>query len=44
MKTVEAGGAPVIYNQKFTKLNIPVLLGFKVAFLRINAGPAASII
>jgi hypothetical protein len=40
---VEAGGAPVIYNQKFTKLNIPVLLGFKIAFLRINAGPAAAI-
>lgn len=40
---VEAGGAPVIYNQKFTKLNIPLLLGFKVAFLRINAGPAASV-
>jgi hypothetical protein len=40
---VEAGGAPVVYNQKFTKLNIPVLLGFKIAFLRINAGPAAAI-
>ncbi len=41
---VEAGGAPVIYNQKFTKLNIPVLLGFKVAFLRVNAGPAAAVL
>lgn len=40
---VHAGGAPVLYNQKFTKLNIPVLLGFKLAFLRINAGPAAAI-
>ena len=40
---VEAGGAPVVYNQKFTKLNIPVLLGFKIAFLRINAGPAAAV-
>lgn len=40
---VEAGGAPVIYNQKFNKLNIPLLLGFKVAFLRIHAGPAASV-
>ena len=40
---VEAGGAPVVYNQKFTKLNIPLLLGFKVAFLRINAGPAAAV-
>lgn len=40
---VEAGGAPVIYNQKFNKLNIPVLLGFKLGPLRINAGPAASV-
>jgi hypothetical protein len=40
---VEVGGAPVIYNQKFTKLNIPVMVGLKVAFLRVNAGPAASI-
>ncbi len=41
---VEGGGAPVIYNQKFTKLNIPVMIGLKVAFLRVNAGPAASIL
>jgi len=40
---VEAGGAPVVYNQQFTKLNIPVLLGYKIAFFRINAGPAASV-
>ncbi len=40
---VEAGGAPVIYNQKFNKLNIPVLLGFKLGPLRLNAGPAASV-
>jgi len=40
---VEGGGAPVIYNQKFNKLNIPVLLGVKVGQLRLNAGPAASV-
>lgn len=40
---VEGGGAPVIYNQKFNKLNIPVLLGVKVGPLRLNAGPAASV-
>lgn len=39
---VEAGGAPIIYHQKFNKINIPVLVGFKIAFLRVNAGPAAS--
>lgn len=41
---VEAGGAPVIYHQKFNKINIPVLVGLKIAFLRVNAGPAASIL
>ncbi|MDX9729367.1 MAG: porin family protein [Bacteroidales bacterium] len=40
---VEAGGAPVIYNQKFNKLNIPVLLGLKLGPVRLNAGPAASV-
>jgi len=41
---VEAEGAPVIYNQKFNKINIPLLLGCKIAFLRLNAGPAAAIL
>lgn len=41
---VEAGGVPVIYNQKFNKINIPVLLGFKLGPVRLNAGPAASIL
>jgi opacity protein-like surface antigen len=40
---VEEGGGPVIYNQKFNKLNIPVLLGFKLGPMRLNAGPAAAI-
>jgi len=39
---VEEGGS-IIYNQKFNKLNIPVLIGFKLGPLRINAGPAASV-
>jgi opacity protein-like surface antigen len=39
-------GQPVdeLLEQKFTKLNIPVLLGFKLGPLRVNAGPAASIL
>lgn len=39
-------GQPVdeLLEQKFTKVNIPVLIGFKLAFLRVNAGPAASIL
>jgi len=39
-------GQPVdeLLEQKFTKVNIPVLVGFKLAFLRVNAGPAASIL
>jgi len=31
-----------VRNQKYTKVNIPVLVGFKVSFLRINVGPVAS--
>jgi len=41
---VEQGGAPVIFNQKFNKINIPVLLGYKIGFFRLNAGPAAAIL
>ena len=41
---VAAGGGEVIYNQKFNKLNLPVLLGFKLGPVRINAGPAASVL
>jgi len=39
-------GQPVdeLLEQKFTKVNIPVLVGFKLAFLRVNAGQAASIL
>lgn len=40
---VENGGVPVIYNQKFNKLNIPILFGFKLGPVRLNAGPAASV-
>lgn len=41
--TYQEGTNPeVVYNQKFNKVNIPVLVGFKVSFLRINVGPAAS--
>lgn len=41
---VEGSGVPVIYNQKFNKLNIPILIGFKLGPLRLNAGPAASVL
>ena len=39
-------GQPVdeLLEQKFTKLNIPILLGFKMGPVRLNAGPAASIL
>ncbi len=30
-------------RQRFNKMDIPVLLGFRAGFLRINAGPAATI-
>lgn len=32
-----------VLSQKFNRLNIPVLIGFKLGPLRINAGPSASI-
>ncbi|MDX9929110.1 MAG: porin family protein [Bacteroidales bacterium] len=32
-----------IQSQKFNKLDIPVMLGFKLGPVRINAGPAATI-
>jgi hypothetical protein len=31
-----------IVNQRFTKVNIPVMVGFKVSMLRVNVGPVAS--
>ena len=42
--TVDGQPFNEVLDQKFTKLNIPVMLGFKLAFLRIHAGPAASIL
>jgi hypothetical protein len=40
--TVDGNPVDELLEQKFTKVNIPVMVGFKLAFLRINAGPAAS--
>jgi len=34
---------PVEVSQKLNKLNIPVLLGFKLGPIRVNAGPAATL-
>lgn len=42
--TVDGQPFNEVLDQKFTKLNIPVMVGFKLAFLRIHAGPAASIL
>jgi opacity protein-like surface antigen len=42
--TVDGDPFNEVLDQKFTKLNIPVMVGFKVAFLRLQAGPAASIL
>jgi hypothetical protein len=33
-----------VVEQKFNKLDIPVMLGFKLGPIRVNAGPAASIL
>jgi hypothetical protein len=40
---VSSGAAPVLKSQTFNRLSVPVLVGFKLGPLRINAGPAASI-
>jgi hypothetical protein len=34
---------PVEVSQKLSKLSVPVMLGFKLGPLRLNAGPAASV-
>jgi hypothetical protein len=40
---VKTSNAPDLKTQTFNRLSIPVLVGFKLGPLRINAGPAASI-
>jgi hypothetical protein len=41
---VKIGTATEPLSQKFNKLDIPVLVGFHLGPIRINAGPAASIL
>ncbi len=42
--SVDGGPVKQLVDQKFTKLNIPVMLGVKFGPLRINGGPAASLL
>lgn len=42
--TIDGANYSEVLEQKYTKLNIPVMVGFKLAFLRVHAGPAASIL
>lgn len=46
VKNVTNLAAPVstIVKQNFNKLDIPVMVGFKLGPLRLNAGPAASLL
>ena len=46
VKNTTNQSAPVSYvaKQTFNKLDIPVMLGFKLGPLRLNAGPAASLL
>lgn len=46
IEEVQAGGATVEYARqiKYSKVDLPVLLGFKLGPLRINGGPVASVI
>ena len=38
------GGAPVVKEQVFNKIDIPVLAGYNFGFFRLEGGPVASII
>jgi hypothetical protein len=40
----QASQVPTFVKQNFTKLDIPVMLGFKLGPLRVNAGPSGSIL
>ena len=46
VKNITNSAAPVttIVKQNFNKLDIPVMLGFKLGPVRLNAGPAASLL
>lgn len=44
VSTAAAPNDPEEVSQKFDKLDIPILFGFMLGPLRINAGPAASIL
>lgn len=41
---ITVGTAAVIKTQKFNKLDIPLLFGFKMGPFRLNAGPSASLL
>ncbi len=40
--TINGEAVNEVINQKFNKVNIPVMVGFKVSKLRVNVGPVAS--
>ena len=46
IEEIDAGGISTEYVKqvKFSKIDMPVLLGFKIGPLRVNAGPVASLV
>ena len=40
--TIDGNAVDQVVSQKFTKVNVPVMVGFKVSVLRVNVGPVAS--
>jgi hypothetical protein len=40
---VKTGSLTELKSQKFNRLSVPLLIGFKLGPVRLNAGPAASI-
>jgi hypothetical protein len=41
--TAVQGNPATLVSQKFNRLSVPIMIGFKLGPLRINAGPAASV-
>lgn len=44
VKDIQTSAPSIVAKQNFNKLDIPVMLGFKLGPVRLNAGPSASLL
>jgi len=44
VEQIVEGGATEVLNVKFSRIDLPVLVGFKLGPVRINAGPVGSVV